>query len=62
LIFTINLLCFSNNGDTLIFTITLPDQAFLYNWRDDRVKRIKSTNKILWFSANGYVESLVSIF
>ena len=62
LIFTINLLCFSNNGDALIFTITLPDQAFLYNWRDDRVKRIKSTNKILWFSANGYVESLVSIF
>jgi len=62
LIFTINLLCFSNNGDTLIFTITLPDQAFLYNWRDNRVKRIKSTNKILWFSANGYVESLVSIF
>ncbi|KEH25333.1 putative F-box domain-containing protein [Medicago truncatula] len=53
-------LCFSNNGDTLIFAINLPDQAFLYNWRDNTAKRIKSNGKNLWFSAKGYVESLVS--
>jgi len=52
--------CFSNNGDTLIFAINLLDQAYLYNWRDNRVKRINSTGKNLWFSAKGYVESLVS--
>ncbi|KEH21607.1 F-box protein interaction domain protein [Medicago truncatula] len=54
-------LYFSENGDTLIFAINPTDQAFLYNRRDNRVERIKSTNRILWFSAKGYVESLVSI-
>jgi len=54
-------LCFSNNGDTLIIAINQPDQVFLYNWKDNRVKRFKSTGRNLWFSAKGYVESLVSI-
>ncbi|XP_039682823.1 F-box/kelch-repeat protein At3g23880 [Medicago truncatula] len=53
-------MCFSENGDTLIFAINIPDQAILYNWKDNRAKIIESTNKILWFTAKGYVESLVS--
>jgi len=54
-------LCFSNYGDTLIIAINLPDQAFLYHWRDNRVERTKRTGWNLWFSAKGYVESLISI-
>ncbi|KEH25336.1 F-box protein interaction domain protein [Medicago truncatula] len=53
-------LCFSKDGDTLIFAINLLDQAILYNLKNNRATRIKSTNKIWWSAAKGYVESLVS--
>jgi len=52
-------LCVSENGDKLIFAINHTDQAIVYNLRDNRVNRIKSTNQIPWFNAKGYVESLV---
>ena len=52
-------LCLSEKGDTLILTINSGDQAIFYNWRDNRLKRIKSTYKIWWYSAQNYVESLV---
>lgn len=53
-------LCLSQNGDTIIFSLHLVDQAILYNWRDNTVRRIKSTNGIYWSTAKAYVESLIS--
>ncbi|AES79025.1 F-box protein interaction domain protein [Medicago truncatula] len=53
-------LCLSEDGDTIIFSINRANQAILYNWRDNRVKRIKSTNMITWSLAKAYVESLIS--
>ena len=53
-------LCLSENGDVVVFGMNIKDEAIVYNWRDNRVKRIKSTNEVLWFNAKGYVESLVS--
>jgi len=51
----------SENGDTLILANDHDDdEAFIYNCRDNRVKRIGITNKILWSRTNDYVESLVS--
>jgi len=53
-------LCLSEDGDTLIFSINQADQAILYNRRDNRVKRIRSTNRMTWSKAKAYVESLMS--
>jgi F-box interacting protein len=53
-------LCLSEDGDTIIFSINQANQAILYNWRDNRVKRIKSTNRITWSTTKVYVESLIS--
>lgn len=53
-------LCLSENVDTLIFSINQAGQAILYNWKDNRVKRIKSPNRITWSRAKAYVESLIS--
>lgn len=53
-------LCLSEDVDTLIFSINQAGQAILYNWKDNRVKRIKSTNRITWSRAKAYVESLIS--
>jgi F-box interacting protein len=50
----------SENGDTLILTNYDDDEAFIYNCRDNRVKKIGINNKILWGLAKDYVESLVS--
>ena len=52
-------LCLSDNGDTLILIIKSGVQAILYNWKDNRLKRIESTYEICWHSAKDYVESLV---
>jgi F-box interacting protein len=51
----------SENGDTLILTNYDDDEAFIYNRRNNRVKKIGINNKILWGLAKDYVESLVSI-
>ncbi|AES78409.1 hypothetical protein MTR_7g030040 [Medicago truncatula] len=55
-------LCLSEKGGTLILGINSGNQAIIYNWRDNRVKRIKNTNRILWLHSKNYVESLVSTF
>jgi len=52
-------LCLSEDGDTIIFSINRANQAIPYNWKGNRVKRIKSTNRITWSKANAYVESLM---
>jgi hypothetical protein len=49
----VNPLCVSGNGDIVIFAINHQDQVIHYNWRDNRVKRIKSTNVICWYYAKG---------
>jgi hypothetical protein len=58
-------LCLSENGYTLILAINhsvfnIRDQAILYNWRDNRVKKIENTCRIFWKASKGYVESLIS--
>ncbi|XP_045793459.1 F-box/kelch-repeat protein At3g23880-like [Trifolium pratense] len=52
----------SKNGDTLILANYEDDRAIIYNRRDQRVEieRIRISNKLFWFSAMDYVESLVS--
>jgi hypothetical protein len=59
-------LCFSDD-DALIFVPNFGDDPILYDWRNNRVKRIKITNfgdktiQYDWYSAKEYsVESLVS--
>ncbi|XP_058741977.1 F-box/kelch-repeat protein At3g23880-like [Vicia villosa] len=52
--------------DTLMLSSNLESQAFLYNWKDNRVQRIKVTANITrdylyWDSVKDYVESLVPI-
>ncbi|XP_058739597.1 F-box/kelch-repeat protein At3g23880-like [Vicia villosa] len=44
-------LCLSEDGDTIILAGSQEEQAFLYNWRDNRVEKTRITN---------YIESLVS--
>ena len=52
------MLCLSENGDTLLFVLGTnrdtplflhdnDDEAFIYNCRDNRVKKIRIANKIL---------------
>ena len=50
----------STDGDTLILANSEDDRAIIYNRRDARVERIKTSNKLCWFSTMDYVESLVS--
>jgi len=50
----------SKNGDTLILTNDKDKRVIIYNRRDKRVERIGISNKISWFSAIDYIESLVS--
>jgi F-box interacting protein len=60
------LACLYVNGDMMIFAtalgLTRHDQAFIYNFKDKTVERIKCRNNIRWFDyAKDYVESLVSV-
>ncbi|CAJ2670596.1 unnamed protein product [Trifolium pratense] len=50
----------SKDEDTLIFAEYLNYPAIIYNKRDMRVKRIRISHKMYWFTAMNYVESLVS--
>ena len=50
----------SKNDDTLILANYEDDRAIIYNRRDKRAKRITISNKLCWFSAMDYVESLIS--
>jgi F-box interacting protein len=54
------MLFLSENGDTLLLLNDHMDNAFIYNCRDNRVKKIRITDKIFWSKTNDYVESLVS--
>ncbi|XP_058739585.1 F-box/kelch-repeat protein At3g06240-like [Vicia villosa] len=49
-------LCLLEKNDTLLLTDAYQLQIILYNWRDNRVKRI---NQSWWFHSKNYVESLV---
>jgi hypothetical protein len=61
----------SDDGDTLILAEKLQDpyrgdrkkewQAVLYNLRDNRAVRTRILERIQWFSAKVYVESLVPL-
>ncbi|XP_024626663.1 F-box/kelch-repeat protein At3g23880 [Medicago truncatula] len=58
-------LCVSKISDTIIMVSNQDpydnQHLFVYNWRDKRVEHIKSVNnRIWWFFARNYVESLVS--
>ncbi|RHN51453.1 hypothetical protein MtrunA17_Chr6g0468721 [Medicago truncatula] len=64
-VFQVFPLCLSENGGTLILVINnsvlnIGDQEILYNWRNNRVKKIENTYRIIWKASKGYVESLVS--
>jgi len=48
------------NGDTLVFTFNIHDQAILYNLRNFKVVKTRVNKNICWLSVNNYVESLVS--
>lgn len=50
----------SENGGTLILACDEYEQGILYNLSDNRVEKTRITNKIEWFIAKDYVESLVS--
>ncbi|KAK2378419.1 F-box/kelch-repeat protein [Trifolium repens] len=50
----------SENGDTLVLANLKHKEAFNYNCRDNKVKKIGFANRIKWSQAEGYVESLVS--
>ncbi|GAU20754.1 hypothetical protein TSUD_239480 [Trifolium subterraneum] len=50
----------SENMDTLILANDENDIAFIYNCKDGRVERIRIPDKIWWFLAKDYVESLVA--
>ncbi|XP_058754612.1 F-box/kelch-repeat protein At3g23880-like [Vicia villosa] len=62
----------SKDGDTLILKCTQEDQEILYNWRNNTVVRTNitatttttddETSNSASYSANGYFESLVSVF
>ncbi|XP_058739912.1 F-box/kelch-repeat protein At3g23880-like [Vicia villosa] len=64
----------SKDGDTLVLTESPQYKEFLYNWRNDQVVRTKitaskttttttgETSNLVLCSANGYFESLVSVF
>ncbi|GAU37584.1 hypothetical protein TSUD_395560 [Trifolium subterraneum] len=63
---TVNLLPLnlSENGDRLILANyddgDDEDEAFIYNCKNNKVEKIRITNKIIWELAKDYVESLVS--
>jgi F-box interacting protein len=50
----------SENGHTLIFTEYEMGSVFVYNCIDDRIERIRITNKLWLFWVTDYIESLVS--
>jgi hypothetical protein len=53
--------CLSENGDTLILSWGKGEGAILYSLRDNSVKKTrKIKNKIRWYLAKDYIESLVS--
>jgi F-box interacting protein len=52
----------SKDGDTLIFVKSVDDPTIIYNRRDKRVETIKTSNRLCWFYAMDYVESLVSTY
>jgi F-box interacting protein len=49
----------SENGHTLIFTEYEMGSVFVYNCIDDRIERIRITNKLWLFWVTDYIESLV---
>ncbi|XP_004517282.1 F-box/kelch-repeat protein At3g23880-like [Cicer arietinum] len=51
----------SENGDTLILASNIEEQAIIYHLRDNRVRRTKVTNDVMWLISKDYVESLVPI-
>lgn len=55
-------LCLSEIDATLILATNTRkrNQLILYNWRDNRVKKIGTTSGIWWCAAKDYVESLIS--
>ncbi|XP_045797824.1 F-box protein CPR1-like [Trifolium pratense] len=53
-------LCLSENGHTLIFENSVSSQLILYDLRDNRAE-VTCDNKINWFLAKNYVESVASI-
>ncbi|CAJ2670284.1 unnamed protein product [Trifolium pratense] len=50
----------SKDEDTLIFAEYINCPAIIYSKRDMRVKKIRISHKMYWFTAMNYVESLVS--
>ncbi|KAI5408899.1 F-box/kelch-repeat protein At3g23880 [Lathyrus oleraceus] len=53
-------LCLSEDGETIILANSHEEQAFLYNWRDNRVEKTRITNNVLWMFSQNYIESLVT--
>ncbi|XP_058739600.1 F-box/kelch-repeat protein At3g23880-like [Vicia villosa] len=53
-------LCLSEDDDTIILANSQEEQAFLYNWRDNRVEKTRITNNVLWMFSPNYIETLVS--
>lgn len=53
-------LCLSEDDDTIILSNSYEEQAFLYNWRENRVGKTRITNSVLWMFSPTYIESLVS--
>ncbi|CAK8565808.1 unnamed protein product [Lathyrus sativus] len=53
-------LCLSEDGETIVLANSHEEQAFLYNWRDNRVEKTRITNNVLWMFSLNYIESLVT--
>jgi len=51
----------SENCDVISANSNKVDEAFIYNCRDNRVKKIGINDNIFWSEAKDYFESLVSI-
>ncbi|RHN59032.1 hypothetical protein MtrunA17_Chr4g0008891 [Medicago truncatula] len=54
--FNLSPLYLSGNGDTLILTNDVDNEAFLYNCIDNTVKKIVITNDLVWWQATHHIE------